>query len=176
MGEKLQLIPISFNLCLPLIDVKAWWSVMLFQARNGKLHVEFDWRWSRTLTAPERKDGGRQELSEGSMQQSRPWILCLQALVPFEILLAARSREGLEAGHYEEDCLHPMGPGLWLFFLLALTNCSFVKLFSLCGLACLCAWLFKKKEKKNNSHKRKMFCQVSAMRLNWSFYKNRSVS
>lgn len=116
MGEKLQLIPILFNLCLLLTNVKGWWKLILFQARNGKLSIEFNRRWSRTLTAPERKDGRRQEFSEGSIQQSRPWILCLQALVPFWILFAARSREGMEAGHYEEDWLHPTGPGFVIIF------------------------------------------------------------
>lgn len=69
-----------------------------------------------TLTASERKDGRRQELSEDSIQQSRLWILCLQVLVPFEILFAARSREGLEVGHYEEDSLYRTGPGFVIIF------------------------------------------------------------
>lgn len=80
-------------------------------------------------------------------------------LVPFEILFAARSREGLEVGHYEEDSLYRTGPGFVIIFPASSDELQFCLAFFLWALACLCAWLSKKKKlkekrKESNSHKR----------------------
>lgn len=72
------------------------------------------------------------------------------------MLFAVRSREGLEAGHYEEDCLHPTGPGFVIIFPASSDELQFCQaFFPLCGLACLCVWLFKKKKERKQQPQKK---------------------